>query len=71
MRRTRSVFYHIALFVLAQLASLSLLGLWIYWYVTNYIILSEVGEEVAPHVVSEGRNVLALVLLIEVPDGEK
>lgn len=61
MRRSRSVFYHVTLFVLAQLAWLSLLGLWIYWYVTNYLILSEVGDNIPPHVASEGRNILALV----------
>jgi two-component system phosphate regulon sensor histidine kinase PhoR len=61
MRRTRSFFYHILIFVLAQLAWLSLLGMWIYWYVTNYIIFSKVEDKLSAKFVSEGRNVFVLV----------
>ena len=61
MKQPRSIIYHIAIFVIAQIVMLSLLGLWIYWYVTNYIIISEVGDQLAPQIVSEGRNLLALI----------
>ncbi len=61
MKKPRPIFYHIFIFVLAQLAWLSLLGIWIYWYVTNYLILSEVEEKLSPQVVSEGQNVFILV----------
>ncbi len=59
--RGRRPFYHILIFVVAQLAWLSLLGLWIYWYVSNYLIFSEVGDKISPQIISEGRNVFTLV----------
>lgn len=61
MKRHRSPFYHIVIFVLAQIAWLTLLGIWIYWYVTNYLLLSDVDEKLPAQAVSEGRNVFVLV----------
>lgn len=61
MRRQRSFFYHILIFVLAQIAWLFLLGLWIYWYLSNYIIFNEVGEKASPYLMSEGKNLFALI----------
>jgi two-component system, OmpR family, phosphate regulon sensor histidine kinase PhoR len=61
MKRPRSYVYHILIFILAQIAWLSLLGIWIYWYVSNYIIFSEVGDNLSAQIMSEGRNVLVLV----------
>jgi signal transduction histidine kinase len=61
MRRQNSVVYHIIVFTIAQLAWFSLLGLWIYWYVSNYILLTEVGEEVSSRLIQEGTHVAALV----------
>jgi len=61
MRRPRMSFYHILIFVLAQIAWLSLLGIWIYWYVSNYIIFSEVDDKLSAEIVTEGRNVFVLV----------
>ena len=53
---------------MTQLAWLALLGLWIYWYVTNYIIFEKVGDQLAPQVVYDERNVVlfvgGLVLLV-------
>ncbi len=61
MKRRRSYVYQIVIFVVAQLAWLTLVALWIYWYVTNYIIFSQVGDKVTTQMV-KGRNVFALVI---------
>ena len=44
MKKQRSQFFVLFAFVLAQIAWLGLLGLWIYWYVSNYIIYKQVGK---------------------------
>jgi two-component system phosphate regulon sensor histidine kinase PhoR len=68
MRGKHSLFYHIVIFVAAQLVWLSLLGIWIYWYVSNYIIFEKVGNQVSPQLLYNVQNaipfVLGLVLLI-------
>jgi len=60
--------YHVVIFVVAQLVWLSLLGLWIYWYVYNYIVFEKVGDQVSPQVTYDITNVapfvLGLILLI-------
>jgi two-component system, OmpR family, phosphate regulon sensor histidine kinase PhoR len=61
VKRWHSYFYHILIFVFAQLAWLTLLALWIYWYVSNYIIFSRVGNTFSTQMAPEGRNVFALV----------
>ena len=61
MKETHTLFYHIMIFILAQLAWFSLLGLWIYWYVSNYLILTQVGDKVSPQLIPETTNVVALV----------
>jgi len=62
MKRRRSSLHHILIFILAQIAWLSLLGIWIYWYVTNYLIFSDVDDKLSAQVVSEGRDVYVLVI---------
>jgi len=68
MKKRQSLFYHILIFVLAQLAWLALLGLWIYWYVFNYIVFKKVGDQVSPQLTYDITNVvpfvIGLVLLI-------
>ncbi len=68
MRGKHSLFYHILIFVIAQLVWLSLLGIWIYWYVSNYIIYEKVGDQVSPQLLYDVQNalpfVLGLILLI-------
>lgn len=60
--KTRHFRIHpVLVFVLAQLAWISLLGIWIYWYVTNYIIFNQVGDKLSPQMVSMSTNVVALV----------
>jgi signal transduction histidine kinase len=61
VKRWHSYFYHILIFIFAQLAWLTLLALWIYWYVSNYIIFSRVGNTFSTQMAPEGRNVFALV----------
>ncbi len=51
----------IVVFVLAQLAWFALLGLWIYWYVRNYMIFIEVGERISPQFVLETKTIAILV----------
>ena len=61
MKKIGSLFSSILIFVLAQVAWFSLLGLWIYWYVSNYIIFEYVGENAPPQIISDSTNVFALV----------
>ena len=56
-----NILHPIFVFILAQLAWLSLLGLWIYWYVSNYIILEQVGEKLSPQIVSKSTNFVTLI----------
>lgn len=50
MRKRFSVANNLIIFILAQLVWLALLGLWIYWYVSNYLIFEQVGETVSPQI---------------------
>jgi signal transduction histidine kinase len=61
MRKKNSLLYYVTVFTLAQLAWFSLLALWITWYASNYVIMSEVGEQVSTELFSESTNVLALI----------
>jgi len=61
MRKWQFIIQPAAVFVLAQLAWLSLLGLWIYWYVSNYIIFEKVGDKLSPQIVAKSVNIVALV----------
>ncbi|NCS88809.1 MAG: two-component sensor histidine kinase [Ignavibacteria bacterium CG2_30_36_16] len=61
MKRPNTLFVHILIFVITQLLWLCLLGLWIYWYVSNYIIFEKVGDQLSPQISYDGRNVFALV----------
>ena len=68
MKKRHSLLYHIVVFVVTQLVWLSLLGLWIYWYVYNYIVFEKVGDQVSPYISYDITNVvpfvIGLVLLI-------
>jgi two-component system phosphate regulon sensor histidine kinase PhoR len=70
MKGKHSLFYHILIFVIAQLVWLSLLGIWIYWYVSNHVIFEKVGDQVSPQLAYDFQNtlpfVLGLILLIGV-----
>ena len=73
MKQSHSLFYHVLIFVLAQLAWFSLLGLWIYWYVNNYVTLKQNSGQILAEGLSKGYNVFILVsgliLLIAVSVG--
>lgn len=62
MKRKNSLFYHILVFVMAQVAWLTLLGMWIYWYVSNNIFYAEVGDKVSPQINIDAPNVFIFVL---------
>jgi len=68
MRGKHSLFYHILIFIIAQLVWLLLLGIWIYWYVSNYIVFEKVGDQVSPQLIYDVQNalpfILGLILLI-------
>lgn len=61
MKRKNSLFYHVLVFVLAQVAWLGLLGIWIYWYVSNNIIFKEVGDRFSPQIDIDTPNVVMFV----------
>lgn len=73
MKKPHSLFYHISVFALAQIAWLLLLGIWIYWYVSNYIIFEKVGDQISPQLIYDGINSVpfigGIVLLIGISLG--
>ncbi len=73
MKNKHPLFYHIFIFILAQIAWLMLLGIWIYWYVSNYIIFEEVGDQISPQILYDNINVIAfvggLILLVGISFG--
>ncbi len=62
MKKRHFLLNPVLIFVLAQVAWISLLGIWIYWYVSNYIIFNKVGDKISPQLVKEGTNIFTLVL---------
>ncbi len=73
MQKKTSLFQHILIFVLAQLAWLSLLGLWIYGYVSNHIIFNRVSEWISPRTIDKPLDVVTflvgLLLLVAISVG--
>ncbi|MFA7227839.1 MAG: histidine kinase dimerization/phospho-acceptor domain-containing protein, partial [Melioribacteraceae bacterium] len=61
MKKNRSLLFLIFAFIFAQFAWLGLLGLWIYWYVVNYLIIEQVGDKLSPQIVIDSPNVLVFV----------
>lgn len=61
-KRKHSLILLIVGFVLAQLAWLALLGLWIYWYIANYLIFEQVGTQLSPKIAIDSPSVLIFVL---------
>jgi len=62
MKKNKSLFLVMVSFVAAQLAWMGLLGLWIYWYVSNYIIFKQVGDQVSPQIIINGTKVGVFVI---------
>jgi len=61
MKKSRSLLFLISAFVFAQLAWMGLLGLWIYWYVSNYLIFKQVGDKLSPKIILDSPNVAVFV----------
>jgi len=61
MNKKRFVFRYILIFIIAQVAWFSLLGLWIYRYISSHIILSKVDESLSAQIMSKGANIFTLV----------
>ena len=61
MKKSRSLLFLISAFVIAQLAWMGLLGLWIYWYVSNYLIFKQVGDKLSPKIILDSPNVAVFV----------
>lgn len=59
--RTKSFGFFLFLFILSMIAWFSLLGLWIYYFITNYLIFEKVGEKLSPQLVENPSNVFPLV----------
>jgi len=58
MKQKTALLYHVAVFILAQIAWFALLGLWIYRYVSNNIIMEQAGKSLT---VTGNFNVFTLV----------
>lgn len=61
LRKIDSYFYSILIFILAQLAWMGLLGLWIYWYVSNSIIFEQVGDQLSPQIKIDSPSIFIFV----------
>ena len=61
MNRKRFAFRSILIFIIAQVAWFSLLGLWIYRYISSHVILSKVDDSLSAQIMSEGANIFTLV----------
>ncbi|NUN10677.1 MAG: HAMP domain-containing histidine kinase [Ignavibacteriaceae bacterium] len=70
MKKKRSLWLLTTAFIFAQFAWLGLLGLWIYWYVSNYIIFEQVGTKLSPQIVINSPDVLifsgGIVLIVAI-----
>ena len=61
MRKRRFSIYPTFIFVFVQLAWLGLLALWIYWYISNYIILTQVEAVISVQFEASSTNIAILV----------
>jgi len=61
MKKSNTLVYPILIFIIAQLSWFILLSLWIYWYITNHLLLNKVGDDLAPQIISGGINIAALI----------
>jgi len=61
MKKRHFLKHPVVIFVLAQLAWLSLVGIWIYWYVSNYIIFELAEDKISPQLVSKSINLFVLI----------
>ena len=73
MKKRNSLVYYVIIFAIAQLAWMGLLGLWIYIYVSNYIIFEQVGDQLSPQITIDTPNALVfsggIVLIVAIATG--
>lgn len=62
MRKLKILLHPIVVLVAAQLAWLSLLGLWIYWFVSNNIIFKLAKDRVPIKIFSQSANIITFVV---------
>jgi len=60
-KKIQNILHPIVIFVAVQLVWLTLVGLWIYFYVSNHIILAKVGNQFAPQLRPGSYHVLVLI----------
>jgi len=60
-KRLQKIIRPVVVLILVQLAWLSLAALWIYFYISNHIILKKVGNEVLPALMPGSYHVLVLI----------
>jgi len=61
LKRPGPTFYHILIFIVSQLTWFLLLGLWIYWYISNYLFLDKMEGTIPQETVPDNLNIIALV----------
>lgn len=61
LKRPGPTFYHILIFIVSQSTWFLLLGLWIYWYVSNYLLLDKMGDTIPLEMFPDNLNIIALV----------
>ena len=61
MKKSNALVYPVLIFVIAQLSWFILLSLWIYWYITNHLLLNKIGDDLVPQIISGGINIAALI----------
>ncbi len=63
MKRRINFIHPLLIFIFMQVAWISLLGLWIYWYVSNYIIINQVGKRLVPKVTASPVSQLSALIV--------
>ncbi|MBU2513463.1 HAMP domain-containing histidine kinase [bacterium] len=61
MKKRRSQLFYLIVFIFAQLALFSLLGLWIFRYVFNHLNITQIEKDIASRVTTEGIDVIILI----------
>ncbi len=64
MKKRISLVHPLVIFILMQITWLSLLGLWIYWYVLNYTIVEQAGERIIPQFLLSPTSTQMFALII-------
>jgi len=71
--KKNSIVLYVVIFILAQIAWLGLLGLWIYFYVSNYLTITKVGDQLSPQINIDTPNALVfaggIVLILAIASG--